>query len=128
MLIQYASLDPNPEKMAEKLMKSTSCELAFTQWFAANLRYPYTQSGICSAYCARTLNKEELALADFHEVATGGSLWLIIPREQGVFQCKQKVRGFPLVSDVQIYLDLLQVGLRGPDQAEVLRNWEGFGR
>jgi hypothetical protein len=40
----------------------------------------------------------------------------------------QKVSGLPLVSDAQIYLDLLKTGLRGPDQAEALRNWEGFWR
>jgi hypothetical protein len=38
------------------------------------------------------------------------------------------VAGYPLVSDVQIYLDLLQVEGRGPEQAKALRNWEGFAR
>jgi hypothetical protein len=30
------------------------------------------------------------------------------------------------VCDAQIYIDLLQVGLRGPDAARALREWEGF--
>ena len=31
-----------------------------------------------------------------------------------------------LVSDVQIYLDLLRVGLRGEEQADELRRWPDF--
>jgi len=30
--------------------------------------------------------------------------------------------------DAQIYLDLQKTGLRGPEQASALRNWEGFCR
>ncbi len=48
--------------------------------------------------------------------------------DEGVFLEIQNVSGLPLVSDAQIYLDLLKTGLRGPDQAEALRNWEGFCR
>jgi hypothetical protein len=33
-----------------------------------------------------------------------------------------------LVSDAQIYLDLIHAGLRGPDQAKALREWKGFCR
>ena len=50
------------------------------------------------------------------------------PADNGVFRENQRVGGFTLVCDAQIYLDLLQVGLRGPDQARALREWEGFGR
>lgn len=53
---------------------------------------------------------------------------LAIPADNGVFRENQRVGGFTLVCDAQIYLDLLQVGLRGPDQARALREWEGFGR
>ena len=38
------------------------------------------------------------------------------------------VGGIPLATDAQIYLDLQKTGLRGPDQAAALRNWEGFCR
>jgi hypothetical protein len=72
----------------------------FTQWFAAGLR----------------------------EVPNGGAVWVIVPRDRGVFQATQTVSEFELVCDAQIYLDLLKVGLRGPDQAQALRQWEGFRR
>jgi hypothetical protein len=39
---------------------------------------------------------------------------------------QQEVKGFKLVSDVQIYLDLAKAGLRGDEQAEELRNRDDF--
>jgi hypothetical protein len=43
-----------------------------------------------------------------------------------VFRETQRVGEFTLACDVQIYLDLLRVGLRGPEQAKALREWSGF--
>jgi hypothetical protein len=125
-LTEYTSLDRSPQDIAAKLPRGPGVQAAFTQWFAANLRYPYTTTPICSVYRSRPLQPEELAAAGLHEVATGGKLWEIIPRDEGVFQFTQDVNGLPLVCDAQIYLDLLQVGLRGPDHARALREWTGF--
>ena len=61
-------------------------------------------------------------------VTGGGKIWLLQPIDPGVFRETRDVNGIPLVSDAQIYLDLLQVGLRGPDQAAALRKWEGFSQ
>lgn len=98
---------------------------AFTQWFAARLRHPYTDSPVVSVYVPKAV---ELTLRFARPVSNGGNLWLIEPMDDGVFREIQDVDGFPLVSDVQIYLDLLQVEGRGPEQAEALRKWEGFAR
>jgi DNA-binding HxlR family transcriptional regulator len=97
----------------------------FTQWFAAHLRQPYTDSPVVSVYVKRDT---ELVLPFARRVTHGGNLWLVVPADDGVWQETQEVQGFPLVSDIQIYLDLLQVGQRGPEQAEALRRWEGFAR
>jgi len=51
-----------------------------------------------------------------------------VPDDEGVFLETQSVRELPLVSDAQIYVDLQKTGLRGPEQAVALRNWEGFCR
>jgi len=56
----------------------------------------------------------------------GGKIWIAIPRDDGVFRNIQLLPGLPLVSDAQIYLDLIHAGLRGPDQAKALRQWKGF--
>jgi hypothetical protein len=61
-------------------------------------------------------------------VADGGTLWLVVPKDDGVFRETQRVGEFTLACDAQIYLDLLRAGLRGPEQAKALREWEGFSR
>src|SRR5258706_443896 len=50
----------------------------------------------------------------------------VVPKDDGVLYPTQTERGFPLVSDVQIYLDLLRAGQRGEEQAEELRKWPDF--
>jgi hypothetical protein len=67
---------------------------------------------------------EEKLLA--RRVSGGGRLRLVLPKDEGVFHPAQAVRGFNLVSDVQIYLDLLRAGQRGEEQAAELRKWPDF--
>ena len=128
VLRQYSGLTSDLRALAEALLRATPGDLAFTQWFAASLRFPYTEPPVVSAYRERFPTDEELQSLGLREVSDGGRLWIIAPRDAGIFQAPRRVDGFPLVCDVQIYLDLLQVGLRGPDQAEALREWEGFRR
>jgi hypothetical protein len=59
-------------------------------------------------------------------VSSGGGLCLVVPKDEGVLNPSQSVRGFNLVSDVQIYLDLLTSGLRGEEQAAELRKWPDY--
>jgi hypothetical protein len=125
---QFSVLEQNLETLARKLLVTFGSKpLAFSQWFAAQFRHPYTEPPLLSAYVEALPSAETLATLNAREVGTGGRLWLLHPRDEGVFQFSQSINGLPLVSDAQIYLDLLQVGLRGPDQAQALRNWEGFG-
>ena len=50
----------------------------------------------------------------------------MLPKDEGVLHPAQTVRGFQLVSDVQIYLDLQRAGLRAEEQAEELKRWPDF--
>ena len=100
----------------------------FTQWFAASLQLPNTELEIVSAYVRSFPSVEVLEKLSLRQVSSGGALWIIVPRDRGVFQATQTVNGFELVCDAQIYLNLLKAGLRGPDQAQALRQWDGFFR
>ncbi|MGD0206765.1 MAG: hypothetical protein ABSC89_04065 [Verrucomicrobiota bacterium] len=123
---QYSLLTNDVLEIARTVQGGLGEDKAFfTQWFAAHLRHPYTTPPLVSAYV--TL-KRLLEIPVGRKVTTGGNLWLILPQDEGVFFETQQVEGFNLVSDIQIYLDLLQVGQRGPDQAEELRKWKGFAR
>ncbi len=123
---QYSLLEGNPSKLAKRVLERATGEIAFTQWYAAGLRFPYADVPIVSAYVEESLLPTLPEALKAREVSSGGKLWLITPKDGGVFQAARQVEGVPIVCDVQIYLDLLQVGLRGPDQAEALRVWEGF--
>ena len=129
-LRQYSLLVTDLEEIARSLLKTypQSDRLVFTQWFAANLRHPYTTPPLVSAYVpsfpGEIIERELRA----RQVTDGGALWLVVPADDGVFRETQRVGDFKLACDTQIYLDLLHIGLRGPEQAKALREWEGFGR
>lgn len=125
-LRQYSTLEPDLRVIAHRLIEQTHGELAFTQWFAASLRYPYADVHIVTAYRREFPTEEEQRTLSYREVDDGGKIWIAIPRDDGVFRSIQKVDGLSLVSDAQIYLDLIHAGLRGPDQAKALRQWKGF--
>ncbi len=126
---EYSVLVSDPVELAEKLKAVLRDEPpAFTQWFAGWLRHPYTVPVVVSAY-VRKFPDEALIrekLLGRRVPAGSGGLRLVRPKEAGVFQHSQPVRGFDLVSDVQIYLDLLRAGQRGEEQAAELRKWADF--
>jgi hypothetical protein len=127
---QYSLLESDLEAVAHKLVKGLPAgeTLVFTQWFATNLRHPYTIPPVVSAYVERFPTEQNERELRARMVADGGTLWLVVPKDDGVFRETQRVGEFTLACDAQIYLDLLRAGLRGPEQAKALREWEGFSR
>jgi hypothetical protein len=127
---QYSLLETDPNEVVHKLQSAfpTGFRLLFTQWYAASLRHPYTTPSVVSAYVSEFDDQQVERALNARRVAEGGTLWLIVPKDEGVFRETQIAGGLTVACDAQIYLDLLQVGLRGPDQAKALREWKGFGR
>jgi hypothetical protein len=126
---EYSVLLSDPVELAEKLKAVLPGEPpVFTQWFAGWLRHPHTTTKVVTAYVKNfpndSLIKEKLL--GRRVSAGGGGLRLVLPKDEGVLHPAQTVRGFELVSDVQIYLDLLRGGLRGEEQAQELRQWPDF--
>lgn len=105
-----------------------SVGLAFTQWLAGYLRYPHTEPVVTSAYVERLPEPAVAERLGLRTVNDAGKVWLYVPDDQGVFMERQSTEGLPLASDAQIYVDLQTTGLRGSDQADAIRNWEGFCR
>ena len=126
---EYSVLLSDPVKLAEKLKEVLHREPpTFTQWFAGWLRHPHTTPVVVTAYVKEfpdeTLIRD--GLLGRRVSVGGGGLRLVVPKDEGVIHPSQTVNGFELVSDVQIYLDLLRIGLRGEEQAEELRRWPDF--
>jgi len=124
--VEYSVLASDPMEIASQVRDALQgSPFFFTQWIAAWLRKPYTTPPIVSLYAPEDVaSRFELG----REVSSGGNLWLLVPEDIGVFQGNQSVDDFPLVCDPQIYLDLIGSGLRGPEAADALREWEGFAK
>jgi hypothetical protein len=122
-------LSDDPLHLAEKLQAALKTEQpVFTQWSAGWLRHFHTTPTVVTAYVEKFPDEsviEEKLLE--RRVSANAGLRLVLPREEGVLNPSQTVRGFKLVSDVQIYLDLIWAGLRGEEQAAELRKWPDFG-
>jgi hypothetical protein len=125
---EYSLLSSEPTQLAEKFRDLLGKQPhAFTQWFAGWLRHPYTVPTVVTAYV--TSFPEEAAIIEkllARRVSGAGGLRLVVPKDEGVLNPSQSVRGFNLVSDVQIYLDLQHAGLRGEEQGAELRKWPDF--
>ena len=95
---QYSLLLP-VESIAPKVASIFGpARLAFTQWFAAKLRHPYTDAPMISAYVEALPGAEVLESLNAREVTDGGRLWLLLSKDDGVFQFTQTVDGLTLVS------------------------------
>jgi hypothetical protein len=125
---EYSVLINDPFEIAEKLRICLGNQRhAFTQWIAAALRHPHVNVPVTTCYVDQfpdedSLQKHLLA----RPVSGGGKLRLVIPRDDGVYRPMQVVQGLSLVSDAQIYIDVINAGLRGDEAATELRNWPDF--
>jgi hypothetical protein len=127
----YAGYFGPPENLARLLQQWATAEnvpIAFTQWIAAWTRHPYTEPVVCSAYVERLPDAATLQQLGLRLTNEGGNLWLHVPDDEGILTETQTINHLTLVTDAQIYLDLQRTGLRGPDAAAALREWEGFCR
>lgn len=126
---EYSLLLTDPLELAERLKEALPDEPpVFTQWFAGWLRHPYTTPVVVTAYVKKFPDKALIRekLLGRRVADGGGRLRLVLPKDEGVWHPAQTVRGFQLVSDVQIYLDLQQAGLRAEEQADELTRWPDF--
>lgn len=125
---EYSLLVSDPAEIAARVHQVLGgTRHAFTQWIAAVQRHPHTSVPVTTVYVEafpdEALLKEALLA---RRVDRGGRLRLVLPADEGVLHGLQTVHGLPLVSDVQLYLDLLRAGLRGDEAAAELRRWEDF--
>lgn len=126
---RFAAFSSDPVQLARDIasvLGHANIDFAFTQWIAGWLRHPYTEPQVVSIYVHTLPPKEIIEKLSLRSVTDGGKVWFLIPSDPGVLMEKQTVGGLPLVTDAQIVVDLDDTGLRGPDQATALREWESF--
>ncbi len=118
---EFYSIKPVPELEAAltDLAKSGKKQVAFTAFSGAARLAPAVRYQRATAYVTDgvTAVAEKLALK---RVSSGANVTLIEPYDDGVFFGTSELAGAPVVSPIQIYLDLMQIKGRGEEAAAAI--------
>lgn len=118
---EFYSVKPIPEveaKLAEFGIAQKK-QIAFTAFSGAARLAPTVRYQRAAAYVADGIDTiaEKLALK---RVSSGANVTLIEPYDDGVFFGSRDLEGSPVVSPIQIYLDLMQIKGRGEEAATAI--------
>lgn len=102
-----------------KVSKEQGIDYALTGFAGAYFVAPFVRSDEIWAYVRNGTDRIVRAL-DLRPVSSGANLVLLEPYDDGVFQGARAVGGARVVSDVQLFVDLLKFPGRGREQAERL--------
>lgn len=86
-------------------------------WFLT----PHAKFRLATMYVERRPSREVLAKLGFQEEERGANAWLVIPRDDGVFDGVTEQQGVPCAAPVQVLLDLKGHPERAAEAAEALR-------
>ena len=117
------SLERTPEAIMKVIAKAADMgerRYAFTMFAGASLVAPSTRFYDVTFYIPDGVGWWMDRL-DLKGVETGSNLQLVVPRDPGVFTNAQVIRGYSVVSNIQLYADLLTNPARGREQAETIR-------
>ena len=109
--------------LVAKSLNAENVHFGFMGSSGAYLRAPYMEARTVMAYAERIPDN----LPGLFPVDSDGNVILYIPQNAGFLYGGNDVDGLPVVSDVQLYLDLKRMPGRNQDQADYLRdtllNW-----
>ena len=81
---------------------------------------------LTTLYLSHTLEDPEQL--DLRPVEKGANVWVVVPRDEGVFFAGESIDGIRCVHPVQVYIDLLSQPERAKDAAAHVRstllNWQ----
>ena len=121
--MHFTNYDDGLRKL-NRILMDRKIRFAYMGPAGAYLREPYMEQDTLTAY-VQEIPEECMEL---FPVESGGNVVLYIPQSERFFIGEQKVKDYPVVSDVQLYLDLKKMPGRNEDQAEYLRQnkmiWE----
>jgi hypothetical protein len=113
--------------VASKYLKGKKIQYALTLFSASRLIQPYVKEtrefvylGLARGEFHSFLKEMEIQIGLLKLVAGGNVCFAMSYYRSSVFQDAQKRKGFPVVSDLQLYLDLMGFPPSGPEEAEHL--------
>ncbi|MBI4412456.1 MAG: hypothetical protein HY541_08235 [Deltaproteobacteria bacterium] len=121
-LTPYYSEVPRDELLKRIKQADKKWNYALTRMCGASLIAPYVRYQLVDFYVARP---EEIAYWKDHlklvDVEISGNINLVVPQDPRILAQIQTVKGWCVVNNVQLYLDLYKYPARGREQAEFLR-------
>lgn len=117
--LRYHTFEGNIDTFLGEFIKNENKRYAFTVLTGAHIVAPYVRPTNVHFYIgdggdARYFVKE----LDLRPVETGGNISMVLPYDDGVFYETQEIGGLNVVSNVQLYVDLLNYPARGEEAAE----------
>ena len=121
IIINYYSLQDvkTIENNISTYLSTKGNNYAFTLTSGASLTAPFLRYNRAFIYFKGSSEKLAKDL-DFKKVASGPNISIIHPYDEGVFYDIQKIEGKKVVSDIQLYLDLISYKERGEEAAKFL--------
>lgn len=116
----YSLLDiPKLEAELHAFCERNKIRSAFTLFSGSARVAPYVRINKAFLYVEESLDRFVKAL-DLKLGISGSNLMLLRPHDEGVFYNTQHIESFPVVSDLQLYLDLRSFKGRGVEAADFL--------
>jgi hypothetical protein len=109
------------KKLSNLLVKNEMSHAA-TGLCAAWLLNGYATFRIVTFYIKSPPSGDLLKKLGFREESSGSNVWIVVPKDEGVFHGSNKVEGIRCVHPVQVYLDLFGHPERAKEAAENIRH------
>ena len=114
---EYYTFEKNIEKIMEKLGKVSS-RYALTALSGAYIVSPYVRPTIVEMYVGDGDQMQDIVESlELKPTVGNGNVRLVHPYDEGVFYKAREVDGVKVVSDVQLYVDLVNYSSRGEEAA-----------
>jgi hypothetical protein len=81
---------------------------------------PFVRSNFGAFYFSGSTPELEQEL-QLKPTASGANVWVFLPYDEGVYYGEQTIETLSVVSNVQLYLDLVNYQGRGEEQATAIR-------
>lgn len=115
----YAIQGTQAEREIGDLCNAMNVKYALSLFSGANLKAPFVRHNRSFIYVEDKI-MEIARQAGLKEVASGPNITLLTPYDQGIFYGNETINGLSVVSDIQLYLDLLKYPGRGAEAAEYI--------
>jgi hypothetical protein len=121
--IEYYTPEENISKLLEKFKKVRDIEYAFTGLTGALLVAPFVKPTNVHVYVNTEKDAETVAnLLGLTPIEENGNVKFAIAKSKGIFFGEKEVDGVKVVSNIQLYIDLLNYPARGEEAAnEILK-------